>query len=191
VLAEPTAANQSVLISTFKNAQEESTKLSAALSLIRIDPIEVPADALTLILKAALHQGNFEELEQSCWAKVEEMELLIRQYLSLLQNPSAIFAIDWLAKMLPSQGHPQALAIAEVLLNLVFQGPIPKASTFTSLPEIQQRVLRIIAENRNVWVQNVGGEPAKSVKTSLLMRLCGLPDNLESFISFANSSEQI
>lgn len=184
ILAEPTVSNRDLVLSVLDGARERSVELAAALSLIRLAPGEVPAEVLAVVLAAALEPARYAPFQDYLWAQIDGVERLLTNCLSHLEGTSALAAEDALVEMIEGQEHPQALATAEILLNIAFRQPIAADATFATLTDQQQRILRAIARNPNVWVQTLAGQRAASVKSSLLMRSCGLPGKLEEFLTF-------
>jgi hypothetical protein len=127
--------------------------------LVRLCPNQIPQDALATLLEAVWAPERFKSFEDTPWGQEDGLEKSITDHLARLEGQPAAMAEQALAEALPGMEHPQALATAEALLKVAFRKPIATDATFTSLSEQQQRILRIVAKNRNVWVQTVGGFP--------------------------------
>lgn len=182
IVAGETEPNRSFLIKALTTETSPVAKLGATFGLVRLCPNQVPQEALETLLEAVWAPDRFKPFEESPWGQVDGLDQLVTDHLARLEGQSAAVAEEAFSETLPGMEHPQALATAEALLNVAFRTPIENNATFASLSERQQRILKAIAKNCNVWVQTVGGEPAVSVKTSLLMRTCGLPAKLNEFL---------
>jgi len=188
-LSDKTEPNRSLLLKALTTETSPATKLGATFGLIRLCPDQVPQAVIATLLEAVWAPDRFKSFEDSPWGQVDGLEKLVTDYLARLEGQPAAVAEQALAEALPGMEHPQALATAEALLNVAFREPTAHDATFASLSEQQRRILTVVAKNRNVWVQTVGGEPAVSVKTSLLMRTCGLPGKLNEFLDYVTREE--
>ncbi len=189
-LAEGTEQSRTLLTTALGAEKSPVAKLGATFGLVRLSPSQVPQEALATLLEGIWAADQYKSFEDSPWGQEDGLEKSLTDHLARLEGQPAAVVEQALAEALPGIEHPQALATAEALLNVAFREPIARDATFASLSEQQRRVLRVVAENRNVWVQTVGGEPAVSVKTSLLMRTCGLPDKLNEFLEYVTQDEE-
>lgn len=189
ILAEPVETNLNLIFANLADAKSKSVKLAAAMALVRLARDQLPREALAMLVEAAQSPNDYEALAKSVWARVDDMELIIINHLACLDTNSAVAVVDMLAKILPTCEHQRALTIAEVLLNMLFRNTIGQGPTFASLNGQQQRVLRLIAQNRNVWIEKVGNAERNSIRTSMLLRSCGLPDDLAKLVSFIGGAE--
>src|SRR5262249_47331671 len=183
-LSEPTDLARSSLLHVLCTQQSSSLKLAAALALTALFPSQVPQEAVEAMLEALYRPDICRALAESHWAHVDDLENSILDHLTRLEGNAAALAEETLVLSLPSQEHPHAFTTAVALLSMAFKKSVPANATFDSLTKQQQRVLRTIAENRNVWVQTIGGDPSTSIKTSMLMRSCGFPDNVRDLLKF-------
>ena len=189
LLAEPIAANLSQLQAILINAQSNSIRLAAAMALVRLTPERLPGEALATLVEAAQSPDAYKAMAQSVWARVDDIELIIINHLACLDAKSAVAAVDMLATILPNREHHQALTIAEVLLNIAFRETVRRGSAFAGLNEQQQRVLKLIVQNRNIWIEIIGHAETTSIKTSMLLRSCGLPEDQAGLASFVGAPE--
>lgn len=189
ILAEPIEPNLSLLLANLVDGQSKSVRLAAAMSLVRLAPDQLPREALALLVEAAQSPNDYQALAESVWARVDDMELITINHLTYLDAKSAVAAVDILANIIPTREHHQALAIAEVLLNMAFRGMVKRGLPFVALNEQQQRVLRLIVQNRNVWIEKIGHAETTSVKISMLLRSCGLPEDRSDLALFIGTPE--
>jgi hypothetical protein len=183
-LGESSESNLRRLQATLASAPSKSLRLAAAMSLVRLAPANLPQSAIEILIDAVECPDDYEVLAKSIWGQIDDFEMLVINHLTRLDEKSAAAAESVLARILPTLEPHQALGIVEVLLTITFKEPISRDATFASLTEQQQRVLRLVAKNRNVWFEKMGREETNSVKASLLMRSCGLPEDLIKLLLF-------
>jgi hypothetical protein len=107
---------------------------------------------------------------------------MVQDSLTQLSGKAADYARRWLEKTHATAVHPQALALGKVMLDMAFPDGAPPNATLKSLTNFQQRVLRLLARNKHVWVDSVAGVPAKDFKNALLFRAYGLDDKVKRLL---------
>jgi hypothetical protein len=189
ILAERNDLNRSLLLHALTSESGDAARLAATLGLVRLAPNQVPREGVAILLEAVAEPNRFDLFGESLWGEEDGIEKLLCDHLARLEGESALAGEEGLVKLLPAQELPQALTTAEALLALAFNKAIPRDATFASLTEQQQRILRALAKSPNVWVQTLAGEPAASVKTSMLVRSCGLPGKVNEFLECVTAEE--
>jgi hypothetical protein len=192
ILASHNESNVSVLLALLVNARSKSVELATAMSLVRLSPAEPCRESLFIMLEAAQSHDGYQALADSIWGKMDGLELLLMNHLTCLKGNAAQVVENTLMSSLPSHPHSQALRIAEILLNIAFDASLWRDTTFASLSEQQQRVLRLLANSRNIWTVQIGGSTEnQSIKASMLMRSCGLPDHQSRLLSFIQGGPKV
>ena len=188
-LADSVEKNINLLAAYLVAERSKSVRLAAAMALVRLAPEQLTREALSVLLEAALSPNDYDALAESVWGRVDDVELMIVSHLACLNANSLTAALEMLEKILPTCDHQQALRIAEVSLNMVFGKTIARGTAFAALNENQQHVLKVVAQHRNVWIEKIGNAETYSVKTSMLLRSCGLPDEMAKLISYVANEE--
>jgi hypothetical protein len=187
-LAEPAEANRGPLLALLSDQSSQSIKLAAAMALVRLAPDRLPQEGLAILVQAARSPNEYMALAESWWAQIDDMPQLIFKHLGSLEPESTGIAVDMLAASLPACEPHQAVGIAEVLLNMVCRTGISRDATFASLSGLQQRVLNIIVEHRNIWIEKIGRDEQQSIKVGMLLRSCGLPDKPATLLAFIDGT---
>jgi hypothetical protein len=183
-LAEHTEANVGSLLALLLGSSSKSLKLAAAMSLVRLSPSEQSEESIAILLEAAQSPEAYDTLTESIWAEVDDREFLVLNHISRLEGNAARAAESAMMNLLPTRPHPEAIRLAETLLTIAFRDS-NRRDAFASLNEQQQRISKLIADSENIWTEKIGGSKSSSVKASMMLRSCGLPDQqgrLRAFI---------
>jgi hypothetical protein len=183
-VANPTQANQSLLLTWFLKTQSKLERLAAALALARVFPSEPPHEAVHEILNAIHDPKVVELLGASPWG-VHSMDLNIEGALLRLEGQAAAYVTGELEKALADGVHPVALYASRILLSLAFREMLPKETTLERLNDFQRRVIRLMAINKHAWVKSVAGAPAREPQDAVVFRLRATDFALERLCSEA------
>lgn len=169
-LAQPDPMTHSLLLNAFLQAGPAVERLAAALSLARLFPAELPRDAAQEILRAIYNPAPYAELDSSPWG-IHGMELTLEYAVLRLKGEAGELVVRELEKTLADAGHPAALNSARLMLAMAFPESLPKEAAMESLNDLQRRVIRLMAVNRNAWVKSVAGARAKAPDEAVVFSL--------------------
>jgi hypothetical protein len=184
-LARPRAFNQGPLLELLVNSESKSIKLAAAMSLVHRGPTDAPADAIVILVEAARWPEEFSAIETSTFGKVDGVEKLTLTHLLALGEKPALAAEQLLAQRLPAANPKEAVKIAEVLLTVWLRvNPQRRDTTFNSLNEREQRIVRLIAKSQNIWRPTTRGTAANTNYLCTILHSSGLPNKQNDLLRF-------
>lgn len=187
MLAEHTEGNTSSLLAMLINSRSVSERLAAAMALVQLSPAEQSEDSIMVLLVAARAPVDFPGFGESIWGKVDGVESLVSEHLIRLEGNAARVAESMLTCVLPPSRPPAgAVRTAEILLLIAFRHPTQGVRTFDSLNEMQLRVLKLIADRQNVWVEQIGKGGKGRPKISMALRSWRLPEEQERLRAFVS-----
>ncbi len=185
-LAEHAEANTGSLLAMLLSSPSKSVKLAAAMSLIELSPAEQSQESIAIVVEAVRSQEGFEGFDESVWGRVDGVELLVLNHVIQLEGNAARVTESALISAMATHPVAEAVRMAEMLLRIAFRGSRQRDKIFSQLSEQQQRIVKLIAENQNLWTETVGKGSRSAFRISAELRSCGLPDQRDRLRAFVS-----